>query len=288
MRWYYSKILRRVIKLGDWEVAIRKKKNNDEIFLNSSNNEFIPIKNTEKYWFADPILFEKHGKTWLFVEAYNKEQHKGEIGVFEVNSDCSVCNYQTIITMDCHMSYPFVFSYQDNIYMIPESGADKKIYLYKAHEFPYKWEQIGVLCEGKAFRDTTVYTIANDLYMITYERTDNRRLFHTYACHEYRLDIENCKAKLLETYPDEKSLMRPAGLILYTSNGIIRNSQKCNRIYGESLIFWENSVDNYSWKKAKKIKQIDGKQLRIKGKKAILTHTYSCTNDYEVVDYRTL
>ena len=124
--------------------------------------------------------------------------------------------------------------------------------------------------------------------MITYERTDNRRLFHTYACHEYRLDIENCKAKLIETYPDEKSLMRPAGLILYTSNGIIRNSQKCNRIYGESLIFWENSVDNYSWKKAKKIKQIDGKQLRIKGKKAILTHTYSCTNDYEVVDYRTL
>lgn len=288
MKWYYSKILRKIVKLRDWEVAIRVRKNPEVLLDMSADNEFISIANTDKYWFADPILFEYLGKTWLFVEAFNKEIKRGEIGVFEVNAKGTVSNYQTIISLGCHMSYPYVFSYKEEIYMIPETGADNKIYLYKSKKFPYEWEQIGILCEGKAFRDSTVYFTNGRVYMLTYERTDNSRFFHTYDCFEYELDIHNCKAKLITTYSDKAASFRPAGLIAYSNNHVIRNSQKCDKIYGESLIFWELPINKTCWENARKIKQVDGAALKIKNRRAVLTHTYSCTDKYEAVDYRTL
>lgn len=288
MKWYYSKILRKIIKLSDWEVAIRRKNDDAEYLACLSENEFIPVQNTEKYWYADPILFNHEEKTWLFVEAFNKEKKRGEIGVFEVNEDCSTGNYRTVVKLDCHMSYPYVFDYYGDIYMIPESGANKKVYLYKAINFPYDWKQVGVLCENKAFRDSTVYCVDNSVYMLTYERTDNNKLFHTYACYEYKIDIENCRAVLMDTYEDQKASLRPAGFVAYEKGNIIRSSQKCNRIYGESLIFWKISISDTSWKAAQKIKQVNGSELKIRGKKAVLTHTYSCTDVYETIDYRTL
>ena len=287
MKWYYSRILRKIFKFNDWEVAIRKKTTNDFLDINSEC-DFIPIPNTREYWFADPILFEYDGNTWLFVEAYNKRRGRGELGVFQINEGCKPTDYKTILTADYHMSYPFVFTYKNKVFMIPESGADKKIHLYQATQFPYNWQYVGVLCEGKAFRDSTVYTVDGTLYLLTYERTDNRRLFHTYDCHEYKLDIENCCSELISTYNDKKAFYRPAGLMVETSDRLVRSSQKCKNIYGESLIIWELPTGEQSWKHAKKAKEITGESLKIIGRKAVLTHTYSCTSKYEVVDYRTM
>jgi hypothetical protein len=69
---YYSTIARKLglAKTTDWGVAIRNcNKGYDTILGNGGKVAFEVIDNTEKYWFADPLLFSDNGNTWLFVEA---------------------------------------------------------------------------------------------------------------------------------------------------------------------------------------------------------------------------
>ena len=164
-KWYHSKILRKLIHIGDSSVAIRTI--NGETLEKNSGAPFVPVANTDKYWFADPILFENNEKTWLFVEAFDKTKYKGELGVFEVLD--GICqNYKTILEKDYHLSYPYIFKDGNNIYMLPESGNGRVLTLYKAVDFPFKWELDCVLNTGEAFRDSTPYISNNELYIFIY------------------------------------------------------------------------------------------------------------------------
>lgn len=83
IKWYYSRVLRKLFKLPNWNVAI-KQIDDSMIDLTNGVKVFQPIEHNEDFWFADPILFKNDGKVWLFVEAYCISRKKGEIGVFEV------------------------------------------------------------------------------------------------------------------------------------------------------------------------------------------------------------
>ena len=45
-----------------------------------------------------------------------------------------------MIEEDFHLSYPFIFEYKEEVYIIPDSCNNRSIRLYKAIEFPMKWE----------------------------------------------------------------------------------------------------------------------------------------------------
>lgn len=283
-KWYHSKILRKLIHIGDWSVAIRTI--NGETLEKNSGAPFVPVANTDKYWFADPILFENNEKTWLFVEAFDKTKYKGELGVFEVLD--GICqNYKTILEKDYHLSYPYIFKDGNNIYMLPESGNGRVLTLYKAVDFPFKWELDCVLNTGEAFRDSTPYISNNELYIFTYERTDKNRFFHTFKCYNYRFDIKEKKIVLIDSFDDINKNMRSAGWVSYKNGNIIRVSQKCDKIYGEGLLFWTVPSEKCDWKKASLLKTVLGKDVFIQGLGHPITiHTYSRTTKYEVIDYR--
>lgn len=287
-KWFHSKLLRRIIKLGEWHIALRKVEG-QPIYRDQGRGKytFVSVKNTESYWFADPILYEYQGRLWLFVEAYHRQNRRGEIGVFEI-VDGRAQGYRTILTMDCHMSYPYIFEKGDKIYMIPESGNGKSINLYEAVEFPYVWEKRAVLCKDGIFRDSTVYACDGEYYLFTYQRTDtNRYLHHTYKCFLFRIDFENGSLKKIEEYDDVNVNLRPAGLMTECDDRRIHATQKCDKIYGESVIFWESPVKELSWKNAKEIKRLDGEQVVIEGMGSpLMVHTYTCAGGYEVIDYR--
>src|SRR5207248_10692612 len=53
-----------------------------------------------------------------------------------------------------HLSYPFVFAYGNQIYMIPESGDVRETRLYRAMKFPHNWECEGVLLDVEGYDAT--------------------------------------------------------------------------------------------------------------------------------------
>ena len=85
---------------------------------------------------ADPFLMKKGHIWYMFFEVFNKKSRKGEIAVAQSNDGFMWQYDQIILSEPYHLSYPYVFEWQNEYYMIPESVDADAIRLYKADNFP--------------------------------------------------------------------------------------------------------------------------------------------------------
>ncbi|KAI4346442.1 hypothetical protein L6164_007337 [Bauhinia variegata] len=89
---------------------------------------------------ADPFLFVQGDILYLFYETKNSITLQGDIGVAK-STDKGATWQQLGIALneDWHLSYPYVFSYNDQIYMMPEGSKKGEVRLYRAINFPLQW-----------------------------------------------------------------------------------------------------------------------------------------------------
>jgi len=64
---------------------------------------------------------------------------------------------QPVLTRSYRLAYPFVFEWQGDYYMIPETSANKTVEVYRCLEFPSRWAFCGTLMENVTAVDTTLY-----------------------------------------------------------------------------------------------------------------------------------
>jgi hypothetical protein len=128
-----------------WQVALRL-----------GVGAFEVVQDDGARFYADPFLHRANGRTFLFVEEYPYASRKGLISAAEVVGDRVLSAPVPVLKRPYHLSYPFVFEHEGEFYMIPETGENRSIELYRAVEFPWKWELSAVLMEGAAFSDATV------------------------------------------------------------------------------------------------------------------------------------
>lgn len=98
----------------------------------------IEIRNPSKAFLADPFIVERNGTTVCFVEEFSYSSGRGFISAIELNKR----NYKylgSVIEEPFHMSFPFVFDYEGELYMCPETHLNGDIRLYKCVEFPMSW-----------------------------------------------------------------------------------------------------------------------------------------------------
>ena len=118
-----------------WSVAFIKAPWHDAILRKG-----IQIKNPPNRFFADPFVITKDEKTICYVEDYYYEQKKGCITAIEMIDHKHYQILGPVIEDPFHMSFPFLFKYQQELYMVPETAGSNSIRLYKCVEFPLKWE----------------------------------------------------------------------------------------------------------------------------------------------------
>ena len=96
----------------------------------------------EGWWFADPLLCHRGGKRWLFAEAMDLSNGKGRLEVCELHDDGSIDGWRVALEEDFHLSFPMVFDWNGEVWMIPETGHDHSLRLYRCRVFPTKWELV--------------------------------------------------------------------------------------------------------------------------------------------------
>ncbi|MCD8025717.1 MAG: hypothetical protein LUF33_01970 [Clostridiales bacterium] len=113
------------LKIETWTIAYRAKKQG---LILKDLNDFTIIKNGRKGWYADPFLFEYEDDTYLFAEYFSYKLRRGIIvcSKYDKLKD-KFDKYKEIISEAYHLSYPFVFKYNDEIYMMPEANESKNI-----------------------------------------------------------------------------------------------------------------------------------------------------------------
>jgi hypothetical protein len=183
---------------------------------------------------ADPFMITSDHTWYMFFEVMNLATRKGEIGL-AISQDGIAWVYQRIVLAEpFHLSYPYVFEWMDDFYMIPEARTTNSIRLYRATDFPLKWSYVGTILNGFAFADTSIIRIESKWWNFTETNPDAKydtlRLF-------WAIDLmgpwqEHRKSPLIVGNPH---FARPGGRIISYNGRIIRYCQDCFPRYGLQL-----------------------------------------------------
>lgn len=126
--------------------------------------------------YADPFLFVKDGYLWLFCERMKRGGH-GHIVAYKTSDLIHWIFEGVVLERPFHLSYPNVFKYKGDVYMLPETSKVNEVALYRAMDFPRNWEKICVLLSGKPYSDSSVIYHQGMWYLFTSPSDDKLCLF---------------------------------------------------------------------------------------------------------------
>lgn len=259
-----------------WNVAWRKAAPGQ--LLEDKHTSFQVIQNAFRYWAADPFVFEYDDETYIFAELYDYIRRRGIIGYCKLMEN-RASKWKPVIVEDYHLSFPNIIKCGNDIFLMPESSAKRSLYVYRAIEFPNKWEKYQILRENVKYVDTI--PISDTDKMLTYRIGD--KYGYTLCCLD-KNDSE--KDKVLDLSCAERR--RPAGNAFLYNQKPIRPAQDCVDDYGKGIIFYQYSLEHENKYQEHEIETIYPNQLTL-SRRIFLDgmHTYNCSEHYEVIDIKT-
>ncbi|WP_420489673.1 glucosamine inositolphosphorylceramide transferase family protein [Neobacillus vireti] len=228
------RILKKEIDLAEWSIKvfnsnlIYSKKPDDKIF-NDPSIKAEDVTDVPAEFVADPFLTFYKSRFYLFFEVLNMRSELGEIGL-ATSEDGEKWTYQKIVLKErYHLSYPHVFEFEDQFYMVPESSEAKEVILYKAKNFPYEWEKYSVIANGK-YIDPTIFQYNSKWWMFVGTPNGDLHLFYS-----EKIEGKWIKHSLSPIIKDNYNISRPAGRVIIDNNKIYRFTQDCKPYYGKQV-----------------------------------------------------
>jgi hypothetical protein len=260
-----------------WFVAIRKK-SPDRRFDNPDG--YSIIRSPHDRFYADPFIVARNGKNFLFFEDFRYKEGRAVISCSQIDVAGNFGDPIEVLRRPYHLSYPFLFEHEGQVYMIPESKSNRTVELYRAEEFPSQWSFERVLMKDVFAVDATIHVANGRFWMFAglsngkYSNCDELWLFYAESLfgpwHPHRDNpvISDVRRS------------RPAGALFREGGVLIRPSQDCARDYGYALRFSEIAVLNEREYRERPLAYLGPEW--VKGN--LGTHTYSATNSFEVID----
>jgi hypothetical protein len=189
-------------------------------------------------WFhADPFVFEHRGRPYLFVEAFPYATGRGVIAVSRVEADGSVSRPEPVLERPYHLSYPYVFDWRGQTFMLPETSGNRTIELYRCEHFPDRWALDTVLMKDVEAADATVLEHAGRLWMFV--TVASRGMSPDTELHLFHAeDLRGpWQAHPLNPIVSDVRRARPAGALWEEDGQLIRPSQDCTPGYAFAISF---------------------------------------------------
>ena len=263
-----------------WFVAYRPKREVPP----SDMTGFTFIASDPGRFFVDPFLFEHDRKHYVFFEDYELRTKKGVISYLEILPDGTTSQPSVVLEQGYHLSYPFTFVWNDQIYMIPETSGNRTIELYRAVEFPTKWTLERVLMDDIVAVDATLLLQPERIWLFANFAVDGSRiadelflfwsdsLFGAWTPHPMNPVVSDVRSA------------RPAGNIFVRDGDLIRPSQDSSHGYGSAVVF--NRIDALDESDYREVEIARIRPDWVRGN--LGSHTYNLDGSYEVVDGRRL
>jgi hypothetical protein len=262
-----------------WLIAIRRR--DEHATALSDTTRYRVCRPTNGHSYADPFLASTDdGRSFVFFEDLPPGRRRAVISCSEVDRDGCLSSPEVVLARDYHLSYPLVFRDGDDWYMLPETSEHRTIELYRAVEFPTRWELARTLAANVIALDTTpvvvddVTWIFSSLARGSARQTDMVSLFW---CESLDSEWHHHPANPVVT---DIRRSRSAGRIFERGGRLYRPSQDGSRRYGYALTFNEITrltEDDYQEQPASRIEPhwIEG---------GICTHHYDASGEFEVID----
>lgn len=142
---------------------------------------------------------------------------------------------QIVLKEPFHLSYPYVFQWQNEIFMVPETFQTKSVRLYRATSFPLEWTLCKTLLDGCEFVDSSLVRFQDQWWLFAGHgmppsRSDTLEVFYA--------------DELLGSWTKHPSspvvagnghVARPAGRVLVVGDELLRFTQDCDPTYGRQV-----------------------------------------------------
>ena len=280
-----QKLTQKLFQETVWNIAYRLLNNDHAILLlDEQLPRYTPLPSSNCNWIADPFLIEHDNIIYLFMERFDYRLGRGVIAYAKWQHD-RWSNIKDVLHSDCHLSYPHVFHVNADIYMIPETFERKSVELYKAVDFPEKWEYVQTIVDGIDAADTTLLEADGITWLFTakvIEYGESFQLLIYYSTdgitwHEHHNNPVTCS---------EGS--RSAGRIFLHQGKWIRPSQEgVLDNYGCAITFNAITALTDSQYGETTLRTISPKDFMINNCNDVHgIHTYGIVGDMEVIDYK--
>jgi hypothetical protein len=208
-----------------WVVAYRD--------IQSGDPEFRVIAGAPGYHYADPFLFEREGSHFLFFEAW-RDGEKGVLCCMELGKD-GPTSPRVILERPYHLSYPQVFEWKGEIYLLPETSQNRTVEAYRAVEFPWRWTPDAVLMDDVVAVDSTLLQHDGKLWLFAAGLGGKE-----FANHELSLFYSESLTGPWTAHPRNPIVRdvhraRSAGPIVVEHGRLIRPGQNSSRHYGFAI-----------------------------------------------------
>lgn len=264
---------------GGWNVAYRQVPTGT--ILEERNTPFFLIPNTWRTWTADPFVFVHEDTIYIFAEIFDYLKRKASIG-YTACTNGKWKKWKTVIDEPFHMSYPNVFSQNGQIYMVPETSADRTLRLYKAVDFPEVWKLEKILATDATWVDTTFFENDGSICAITRDMGDLNDQKDILLRFDARWNLVS-REVISEKEP---GISRSGGNFFAANREVIRVTQDCRGHYGNALVFSRFIPETLTDTGMGEIfLHMEPKDIPISNdRKWTGLHTYSSADNIEVVD----
>lgn len=184
---------------------------------------------------ADPFGIWRDGLLHLFVEHYDYRTRHGTIDHLALDDAFRVVERREVLREPWHLSYPQLIEAEDVVWMLPEAWKSGTLTLYRAVDFPYRWEvacrlpQLGPAIDATPFRH-------QDRWWIFYSSAGDR-LHRQGSLHAAWADRLEGPWTLLGDGPVRLDLAgaRPGGRPFYWKGDLVLPVQDCSATYGGAV-----------------------------------------------------
>ncbi|MDP2620800.1 MAG: hypothetical protein Q8P46_11605 [Hyphomicrobiales bacterium] len=196
------------------------------------------------YW-ADPFLVRRDGKCYIFFEEYLYAKRRGVISYIEVSNPAAAPRavappVHRVLDEPHHLSYPFLFSLDGSLYMVPETSRNRTIELWKCVEFPGVWRKEKNIMENLSAVDTSLLNWNGKWWLFTnMDRSgfaDHRNELHVFHS-EHPIDGPWLPHARNPVIVDARRARMAGGFLTAPDGRPVRCCQVQGKKYGESVAF---------------------------------------------------
>lgn len=233
----------------------------------------------DRLW-ADPFPIRVGNHYYIFHEELLYSSGKGTIVLTVMDEEGRTTPPIPILERDYHLSYPFVFEWDGDFFMMPETAARQQVELYRCVSFPAQWKLECVVLRGVKALDPTPVSLFGKWWLFA-----NLPAYGARTLDELHLFYSDSPLGPWTPHPanpiksDVRSA-RPAGRIFEQQGQLYRPAQDCSTRYGGAVAInriVQLSPDTYEEVETSRVGPNWGP--RVEG-----VHTFNAVGNLTVID----
>jgi hypothetical protein len=184
---------------------------------------------------ADPFGVWRGGKLHVFAEAYDYKDRHGSIEALTFDASLRLLERRCVLKEPWHLSYPFIVETKGETYMLPEAFRSGGVTLYRATDFPHRWEPVTKITLDQAPIDATP-VFHDGLWWLFYTPATTREAKVSALHIAFARDLAGpWTAHPKNPVRFDASSSRPGGTPVVIDGALVVPMQDCRETYGGAI-----------------------------------------------------